>query len=168
MIDRIINETCETLGVPELVNLLYVDFNNRYTNKLGSAQPRYNAVSRHLESALIQFSTQLWKLATEKQRHEVVVHETCHVVNNYLNGRYVKGHGREWAALMNRCGLPANRCHTVDRSALRQNRKRHHIQCHCPNGIYVTSNIITKIANGQRRRCNGCGFIVTFQELQIS
>jgi len=156
-------DTFRLLGVPELIPHLTIDWSNRFTRRLGDAlytknYRKYGMLSK----ARVRFSVPLWVRASEEERHEVVIHEICHIVVTYQNGgkplrkgRRRDVHGDAWKTLMLRCGLNPSRCHNVDREGLKRTRKT--VKAHCPCQTHmVTPNMAKKIQNGAIYACSKC------------
>ncbi len=149
---------CECNGVPELSQVILVEWNKRFTSRLGDAI--YNRVSMR---ARIRLSTPLWSLATTADiRMETVVHETCHIVVDYKHRYAPRPHGSEWKEAMRNCGLKPLRLHTIDRTGLAR-RRRLFVLCDCPNqgieekcriGIRTYNNLVKK---GKEHWCKICG-----------
>ena len=96
---------------------LQINWNHRYTNKLGSAKPSI---------MLVELSSQIWPLCSPERRAETVVHEVAHLAAVPLHesmpwGRYERNtaHGKTWREMMVRTGYPnASVTHDVDRTSL--------------------------------------------------
>lgn len=98
-------ETLEVLGHPGLT--LRIVWSKRFSSRLGDALYR-DGVGR------VRFSVLLWPPAGPVNRYETVVHEVCHIVAAHENlDRKIYPHGREWKALMLKCGVEAKVCHDV-------------------------------------------------------
>jgi SprT protein len=106
-IRRWIRYACERNDVPELAQVIQVEWKTRFTRRLGDAL--YNPRSYQ---ARIRLSVPLWERATEEERRETVVHETCHVIAGYQFGS-VPSHGVEWKEAMRKCGLKPIPTHSV-------------------------------------------------------
>ena len=121
--------TCNTLLVPELFAKITVEWNNRFTRKMGDANWKLNRV---------RFSVPLWPRASEDERRTTVIHEVCHLVANYKYKLFEKRgrrnpHGQEWKHLMKLCGIRPERCHNVDRTGLKRHntRTKYKVYCEC-------------------------------------
>jgi SprT protein len=117
---------CDSNHVDELAQVIVVEWNGRFTRRLGDAA--YNSITYR---ARIRLSLPLWPRATEEDRRETVIHEACHLIAFYKHGQ-VSAHGSEWKAAMKNCGVEPLRLHTVDRSGLTRRQKRF-ILLDCPN-----------------------------------
>ena len=118
---------CDCNGVPELTQVILVEWNPRFTCRLGDAS--YNRVTYR---ARIRLSTPLWPRASTEVRMETVVHEACHVIVSFKHGFGLAAHDAEWKQAMQNCGFEPRRLHSIDRTGLAR-RKRRFILCDCPN-----------------------------------
>jgi SprT protein len=118
---------CERNEVPELAQVILVEWNTRFRCRLGDAS--YNPITYR---ARIRLSTPLWPRASAEVRMETVVHEACHVIVGFKHGFGPAAHGTEWKQAMRNCGLKPRRLHSVDRSGLARRRRRF-VLCDCPN-----------------------------------
>jgi predicted SprT family Zn-dependent metalloprotease len=125
---QLIEETCQTCGVPDLADKITFSFNNRFTSKLGDAI--YYFRGEQAGWGRVRFSAPLWPRATEKEQDDTIVHEACHVIAHHIHGRRC-GHGWEWKALMMKCGRRPERCHNVDNSGLTKKREKKMAYCGC-------------------------------------
>jgi SprT protein len=157
--DRHIREwirfACDCNGVPELAQVIVVEWNGRFTKRLGDAG--YSSVTFR---ARIRLSIPLWPRATEEDRRETVIHETCHLIAFYKHG-VVAAHGHEWRLAMKNCGVEPLRLHSVDRSGLARRQKRF-ILLDCPNqGLKrkcrCTIREFNKLRSGVEFWCKVCG-----------
>ena len=114
-IRRWIRFACDRNGVPELAQAVIVEWNPRFTARLGDGS--YSVITME---AKIRLSIPLWPRASEKDRRETVLHEACHVITKYKFGPFVANHGPEWKTAMRTCGVEPIRTHSVDRSGLTQ------------------------------------------------
>ncbi len=63
----------------------------------------------------IQLHVALLKEGREDDCNQTAVHEIAHAVADLIHGiRNIKGHGREWQAIMKAFGHPADRCSNHD------------------------------------------------------
>jgi SprT protein len=118
---------CECNEVPELAQTIIVEWNARFTRRLGDAM--YNPYTFR---ARVRLSLPLWPRASERDRRETVIHEVSHVIVKYLYGPFVADHGAEWKEAMRNCGIEPLRTHSVDRTGLVR-RQRRFILLDCPN-----------------------------------
>lgn len=113
---------CYFNGTPELAPKIKYKFTNRLTRVFGRA---------FCHNRLIEISKPLWDRASPKERRQLVIHETCHIVATYKHGHAISDHGREWKQCMHKAGVPAERCHHVNRDGLRRKVKRYEVSCAC-------------------------------------
>jgi len=151
---------CERNGVPELIPSITVEWNSRFTRRMGDAL--YSPITFQ---AKIRLSTPLWPRATEQDRFETVVHETCHVIVKYRFNPLIKDHGPEWKEAMRNCGVEPLRLHSVDRTGLAR-RQRRFALLGCPNqGIdhkcRITAKEFNQLRRGTEFYCKRCGLVVT-------
>ena len=147
---------CERNDVPELAQAFSVEWNPRFTLRLGGAH--YSPISMHPR---IRLSIPLWPRASTKDRRETVIHETCHCIVGYKHGYAASAHGFEWKEAMKNCGVEPRRLHSVDRTGLIR-RRRFFILRDCPNeGIERKCRCITREFNllqkGTQMLCKLCG-----------
>jgi predicted SprT family Zn-dependent metalloprotease len=114
--------------VKAIASGIQVEWNSRFTRRLGDAS--YSLITMGAKIRLS--SSPLWARASEKDRRETVVHETCHVVVKYKHGPFVADHGPEGKAAMRACGVEPLRTHSVDRTGLAR-RQRRFVILGCPN-----------------------------------
>lgn len=147
-----IGQTLKTLGRLDLLDDLKVEWNARFTSKMGSA--RIRAISREMA---VRFSVPLWPRATPKERRETTIHEVCHIVAYQIaweESTKIQPHGHEWQALMRRCGIKPERTHNVSNEGL-VNSRRIDIKCACQT-ISVTPYVAGRMAAGAYYRCRKC------------
>jgi SprT protein len=89
-IRRWVRFACEQNEVPELSQVIVVEWNRKFVRRLGDAL--YNPATYR---ARIRLSLPLWPRASEQDRRETTIHETCHVIVAYKFG-YLPPHGPEW------------------------------------------------------------------------
>lgn len=162
-------ETLRALGREDLIALLWIDWKERFTSRMGDAlyATKDQRVRRSSERFRIdgticrcRFSIPLWLRATESERRQTVIHEVCHLVaahEAHLAGRKVSSpHGREWKAVMRRAGVTPKRCHNVNNKGL--GKKTIPAKCSCGEH-YVTPLVGGRIIVLQRvytcGRCHG-------------
>jgi SprT protein len=155
-IRRWIFHACCSNSVPELAQVILVKWNPRFTRRMGDGH--YNIAGYR---ATIRLSLPLWPRATEEDRKDTVIHETCHVIVGYMFGWTVPPHGLQWQEAMKRCGLQPERLHSVDRTGLAR-RQRRFIILDCPNsGIEKKCRCTVREYNELRRgvefSCRNCG-----------
>lgn len=127
-----IREAFIRLGYPELNDRVRVEWNPRFSSKMGDA--RYISMT----NCRIRLSEPLWPRATEAERRHTAIHEACHIVVgheyslNYLSSERPKPHGKEWKEKMIECGEAPTRCHNVDTNGVKNSRKKFVYHCDCP------------------------------------
>jgi SprT protein len=154
-IRELIELTCRACGVPELSARIRVTWSGRFIARMGDA--RWDAAAG---CGLIRLSRPLWPKASDEERRETVVHETCHVIADCRFGRR-QGHGPRWRQMMARCGyVHAQRCHSVDREAIQERRERRRVEvlarCGCADGVIVGPVQARRIRAGMVYRCRTC------------
>ena len=131
MDDRHIREwirfACDCNNVDELAQVIVVEWNPRFTRRLGDA-----GYSSTTYRARIRLSIPLWPRASDRDRRETVIHEACHIIVGYRFGFAAAPHGEKWKQAMRNCGVEPLRLHSVDRTGLARRQKRF-ILLDCPN-----------------------------------
>ena len=146
---NLVNETFIRLGYLDLVGSVRVEFNSRFTSRMGDATP---------SKKRIRLSAPLWAKATDEQKHDTIVHEACHIAQ-YLKYPVDKKinppHGYIWKSLMVRAGVDPSRCHNVDTSELKRKRARHPARCKCQTHM-ISSIRYNRMKNGKLYKCTKC------------
>lgn len=133
------------------------EWSNRLSSSLGNAQ----YATQH-----IKFAAKLWKRASLEERHQVIVHEVCHIIAGQLVKRdpHIKyqlgrdGHGILWQKLMKECGLQPDVCHTVNTAGVRRKANIYLATCNCSGKAWqITSHRVTKMLRGTTYFCKACG-----------
>ncbi len=147
-----IKHACDCNSVPELAQVILVEWNGRFTHRLGDA--RYCPTSMR---ARIRLSVPLWPRISEEERRETVVHETCHCIVGYKFG-FVPAHSSEWKQAMQNCGIEPRRLHSIDRTGLAR-RKRRFVLCDCPNEqkCRILVRQFNLVRRGEEFWCKVCG-----------
>jgi SprT protein len=160
MEDRHIREwirfACERNGVPELAQVILVEWNSRFTRRIGDA-----AYSHVTFRARIRLSLPLWPRASEQDRRETVIHEACHIIIGFKHRFGPAPHGAEWKEAMRACGVEPLRTHEVDRTGLARKQRRF-VLLDCPHdGIEhkcrCTIREYNKLRRGVEMWCRNCG-----------
>ena len=150
--------TCLTLGVPDLFNKIEIQWNSRFTRRLGDAEwkPLKNI-------GIVRFSVPLWPRATEEERKNNVIHEVCHVAANYIYKLREKPgrrnpHGSEWKHLMRQCGRKPHRTHKIDRTGLKRTntRTKYKVACKCRE-LLIGPTRYKRMKQGSVYVCRLCG-----------
>ena len=147
---------CDCNGASELAQAILVEWNPRFTRRLGDA-----AYSPITYRARIRLSIPLWPRASEQDRRETVIHETCHVIVGFKHGFGLAAHGSEWRLAMKNCAVEPLRLHNVDRTGLAR-RQRRFILVDCPHqGIErkcrCTAREFNLLRRGKEFWCKVCG-----------
>lgn len=148
-------DTLIYLDCADVLDVLRIEWSTRMRTSAGRAS--YQRKGRGFLFATLKFNVALWERMTREQRFQTAVHEACHLAANYHAIRQGRGrpqsHGREWQALMRRCGLTPDRCHTVDTSGL--SRRKYQVRCSC--GTHnVGARVARKVAHGRKYTCRRC------------
>ncbi len=154
-IRRWIRFACECNNVDELAQVIVVEWNPRFTRRLGDAS--YSHVTFR---ARIRLSIPLWPRASERDRRETVIHEACHIIVGYRHG-FVVPHGSEWKQAMKNCGVEPLRTHEVDRTGLARRQKRF-VLLDCPHeGVErkcrCSARELNRLRRGVEMWCRNCG-----------
>ena len=152
LIRKWIRYACEMNDVPELSQVVQIEWNPRFTRRTGDAM-----YCPHSYRATIRLSLPLWRRASEEQRRETVLHETCHVIAEYKFG-ILPPHGSEWKQAMINCGLEPVRTHAIDRTGLVR-RQRLFTLCDCPaeKRCRIGVRLYNAVQRGGEFWCKVCG-----------
>lgn len=147
-----IRYACERNGVPELAQVIVVEWNARFTRRMGDGM---YSPTRML--GRIRLSVPLWGRASEQDRRETVIHEACHVIAFYKDAN-ATSHGVEWRQAMLNCGVDPLRTHSVDRTGLMR-RQRLFVLCDCPKDekCRIGVRMFNLIQRGTEMQCKICG-----------
>lgn len=104
---------------------------------------------------IVRFNIPLLTRGGSEAVYNTVGHEVAHIVANRHFGKSC-GHKREWRYVMQRLGLKAERCHTIDVTGLIRTQKRLEIVCACGVQLKLSQTIVNKIKRGEHRICNNC------------
>ena len=143
---RVIRECCEANNVGYLAERISIEFNDRFTSRLGDA---------NISLMRVRFSAPLWRRASVKERTNTVAHEACHLIARHKFGRRIKSHGGEWRACMLVAGYSPTRCHSVSTAGLRKSHKTCRAVCGCTTHM-VTPKKFAAIAQGAKWTCRNC------------
>ncbi|HKI31744.1 MAG TPA: SprT family zinc-dependent metalloprotease [Gemmataceae bacterium] len=154
-IRELIDAACRTCGVPELSGRIRLTWSGRFTARMGDA--RWDKVRG---AGLIRLSRPLWPKASDEERRETVIHETCHVIADYRFGGK-QGHGLAWRQMMALCGYARpKRCHAVDREAILRRRDQRRVEvrgrCGCAEGVILGPMQARRLRAGAEYRCRKC------------
>ena len=151
---------CDSNNVDELAQVILVEWNPRFTRRIGDAG--YSSVTFR---ARLRLSRPLWPRALEEDRRETVIHEACHIIVGYRFGFAATPHGSEWRLAMKNCGVRPLRTHEVDRTGLARRQKRF-ILLDCPNQgterkCRITTREFNQLCRGKEMWCRNCGLHLT-------
>ncbi len=159
---ELINETFIKCGQPDLVGRVTVQFNSRFTSRMGDA-----IYHKRNDRGRIRLSSPLWHYASVAERRNTIIHEACHILaerdnqKDYIIGRGRRpkrvGHGRAWRDFMHMAGIErVERCHNVKSPHSRKKQRRYEASCGCRTWD-LTANRVGRMKNGRRYSCNSCG-----------
>jgi len=168
-------ETLRALGREDLIDHLNIEWNTKFTSRLGDAcyvnvaslpswrklPKKYNKYIIDGIVARLRFSAPIWPRANETERYQTVVHEVCHLVTSheaFLENRpRPEAHGWEWKRTMRRAGVRPERCHHVNTKGLgsKKSRKTEVAHCNCRDHS-ITPAMARKIGKGHLYICRDC------------
>lgn len=102
-VNRWLLETCQMCGRSEVFPLLTWEFSEELRAEGGECITYYEG--QRVASAHIRLSSGYWRDHPDEHRKNLVIHEACHAIANYLGG-FDQGHNENWGKLMRRCGQP--------------------------------------------------------------
>lgn len=136
--------------MPEIANIeIYTHLNERMRSNGGTASVKGGV-------GYIALNYRLHRDNGWTKLKQTYLHELAHVVQRLKYGSKVKSHGIEWQRIMRQLGADVERCHSMDVSAYRQQRKRIAYKCKCQTHN-ITMNRHNKILRGAGYRCKLCG-----------
>ena len=167
-IRELIIYACDECGVPELARSIRVEFNRRFTRRLGDAC--YYRVS---DSGLIRLSSKLWPTMDEIEQENTILHEVAHIITDKLHPedrRFDRsGHGPYWKKIAAKVGAKAERfakANVANFKAYSRKNTRYRVSCGCPNGIVITKARHTKMTRGYSYLCRKCDTILGIHVLE--
>ena len=156
--------TFEQLGMPELIDKVDFELNNRIVRRAADASVRiyYNG-----KRGRIRLGTKYLALAGEEDRVQTFIHEAVHIVDGFANPdtwNLRGGHNRSWYELMRKAGVTnPSPCHTVDMSAFRPTYR--HL-CACGKIVTLTAHKAGLIRNHTRGYlCPKCRSRIEYRNL---
>ena len=155
-IQKIIADGCVKAGHAILPALIRVEWNGRFTRRLGDAT--YNHATKN---GRIRLSTQLWASMNEYEKTDTVLHEVAHIINMY-RGTHDKtrgGHNNAWKQICRTIGAKPQQyapASTADFAQFRRRATRHAVSCGCNKPHMITSHRLTKMKKGHRYGCRLC------------
>ena len=144
----LIRDACIANETPELIKRIKFKFSKNMTRCFGLA---------YVRTYLIKLSEPLWLRASEQERRQVVVHEACHIIAEYLarlRRKKISSHGKEWKACMVTAGYKPDRCHSVDRTGLVKQYVKYEAACKC-SAVWV-SHVRAGSVRRKRLYCKHC------------
>jgi SprT protein len=168
---ELINKTFIKCGQPDLVGKVSIQFNARFTSRMGDA-----VYWKRNDRGRVRLSSPLWHYASADERRNTIIHEACHILaerenqKNYIIGRGRRpkrvGHGLAWREFMGRAGIEkVERCHNVQspHSAKRRKQRTYEASCGCQTWN-LTANRVGRMKNGRWYSCKGCGETLVLSE----
>ena len=162
----VVKETCEKCGCSEIAEKFLVEFKGNFTSRMGDAST-IGGKANNFKFGIIRFSTPIWKLATDAEKLQTIIHEVCHVIATYKYGYMKKAHGWEWQQIMLSAGVLPERCHKVDVAALKKKKTEYRVLCGCEKGCRISQTILNRLGNGAIYRCRRCGVTLVPQILEV-
>lgn len=141
-----IEYACDSCGRPDINNRIDILWSSRMTRSIGMAGGKRGEFH-------IKLSTKLFARATHEEQYETVIHEVCHILNYFINGR-ANGHDACWVDIMDKCGIKPEVYHCVDTSGL----TRKFIYA-CPNDCHdfkLSTRKHNASQRGRGRICDTC------------
>lgn len=142
----IAKRACQANDMPEVFNCIEWNFSTTLGNRAGRAT--YNQITK---KGMIELSLRLWHLATEDERMDLVIHETCHVIT-LVKDRYASAHGTNWKDYMGVAGSQAKIFHSIGR----KERRIYQLNC-CPEGRIGPIQYLKLLVGKQAYMCAFCG-----------
>lgn len=146
-----IETACRANAVPDIAEIIEVRWNRRFTRRFGDAGIRLDPFR-----ARIRLSPLIWSRASEEERRETVMHETCHIVAWHQHGVAIKPHGSEWKQAMRNCGLKPTVYHKIALIGISQFPVR---TCPKPEAerCFVSRRRLSRLLRGDMLHCITCG-----------
>jgi predicted SprT family Zn-dependent metalloprotease len=174
-IRELIEYACNEMGCDDLIPHIKVEWNNRFTTRLGDA--KYSGAIRDPRPvALIRLSTKLWPTMKKEDQEDTILHETAHLIDSFVNGnRFVmmqdrSGHGRTWKEIARRVGARPRRFAKQSEAAFAKfarKKTKYTVKCACKNPHVVSKNLVTKMRKGQMRRCRRCNRLLRVNTAEV-
>jgi predicted SprT family Zn-dependent metalloprotease len=95
-VQAVIKYTCISLGFKSFYKYVTFSFSKQH-------RP-YFAVALCGKGKIV-FTEAAWKVATHREKYELVVHETCHLIAHEIAPEEKEEHGETWRELMSRMGF---------------------------------------------------------------
>jgi len=148
--------------VSYLSNMIRVRWNKRFIRKFAEAAYGANPIR-----GIIRISPVIWERASEADRRETIIHETCHIAAFHLNqGKAITPHGVEWRQAMAKCDVEPVRCHNISLIGI----NRFHVR-ECPkpkdDRCYVSRLVFREMKrDGTMLHCTICGMRVESEHIE--
>lgn len=125
---------------------------NRPHVRWNERRVKIHASANYLQNR-ITISRKTWPEMDEQERHEIIVHETCHLVTK-------DSHGKDFKAAMACMGLKGRATTDRPKGMGFKTRARNVLgECGCGNH-YVTRRMSQHIRHGIDYQCRGCKSII--------
>lgn len=155
-----INFACERCECPELAQRIGYAFDGRLTQCVGRAFWRF--ADKEIQPR-IELATSHWNTLTDAGKRSTVIHETCHIIADWIFGSKVDDHGAHWKWLMRRCGESPDTAvpeHEV-KTEFRPPRERFLpgltiAHCGCTGHRKIPNRLAHRIRSGERHTCDIC------------
>ena len=152
---------CECNGCPEIADNIRIVWSNRLKRSMGNCgRDRQSGLGR---SWRIKLSVPIFERAGSEERYKVIVHEACHAIDDYINGRMdpiANGHGPKWQRIMRNCGIEPERYHSIDTSGL---VNKHVYVCpNCDKEFRLSTRLHNSSMRGRRRICIKCNVVIRY------
>jgi len=155
-----IHFACERCECPELAPQIDCTFDARLTQCVGQASWRF--ADKTLQPR-IELATRHWNTLTDAGKRSTVIHETCHLIADWIFGSKVEDHGAHWKWLMRRCGESPDTAvgeHEI-KTEFRPPRERFLpgltlVRCGCTGHRKIPNRLAQRIRSGERHTCDIC------------
>lgn len=151
---------CERCGCPELAQRIDYAFDGRLKQCVGRA---FWTIADKTLQPRIELATSHWNTLTDAGKRSTVIHETCHIIADWLFGSKVEVHGAHWKWLMRRCGESPDTAvqeHEV-RTEFRPPPERFLpgltiARCGCTGHRRIPNRLAQRLRSGERHPCEIC------------
>lgn len=134
---------CEKNNVSYLKSKISFRFNSRFSSTLAEAI---------YPDKQIIFSSSFWNKSIPKQKKEIIIHETCHIISWEKFGPNIKNHGIEWQKCMKICKMVPRKEYVITNIHKKVN-------CFCSTKK-VSNRIFKAIKNGFKMYCPYCNALL--------
>ncbi len=151
------HRACEVNGVPHLASEITIEFNSRFTCRLGDASWRRRN---------IRLAAKVWKTLPVMERRVAVIHEACHIIAGVKTKGKGKAHGREWVQAMHNAGVAAHVCSKV---VAHKPKKRRRVKAYCGCKVHrMGATRAGRLRKGSwKYNCSLCGGAITLDKNKI-